>query len=195
MYRILELNPQLTPFAGDIDYRMQLYRDTKARLLAQGQTLNDFANAHDYFGIHHVDGGWVYREWAPHAHQLYLTGEFNNWDLTANPMTAIGNGCWELQLSGEDALWEGCRVKTVVDADLQRTTHIPLYARRVIQEPHSITWCAEVVDDRKVFPWTDAGFKGEKTLYIYEAHVGMAQEEGHVATYREFADYTLPRIK
>ena len=26
MYRILELNPQLAPFAGDIDLRMFLYR-------------------------------------------------------------------------------------------------------------------------------------------------------------------------
>ena len=67
MYRILELNPQLAPFTGDIDLRMFLYRATKARLLSDGQTLNDFANAHDYFGFHHVEGGWVYREWAPSA--------------------------------------------------------------------------------------------------------------------------------
>ena len=57
MYKILELNPQLQPFAGDIDLRMFLYRSTKQRILAEGQTLNDFANAHEYFGIHHVDGG------------------------------------------------------------------------------------------------------------------------------------------
>lgn len=29
---------------------------------------------------------------------------------------------------------------------------------------------------------------------IYEAHVGMAQEEGKVSTYREFADHNLDRI-
>ena len=34
MYRLLELNPQLQDFSGDIDYRMQLYRDTKQRLLS-----------------------------------------------------------------------------------------------------------------------------------------------------------------
>ena len=117
MYRLLELNPQLQPFSRDIDYRMQLYRDTKARLLPNGTTLNDFANAHDYFGIHHVDGGWVYREWAPHAHQLYLTGEFNGWNWTEQPMLRYGDGCWVLFLPGDEALWEGCRVKTIVDAD------------------------------------------------------------------------------
>ena len=46
MYRLIELNPQLAPFAGDIDLRMFLYRATKDRLLNEGQTLNDFANAH-----------------------------------------------------------------------------------------------------------------------------------------------------
>ena len=195
MYRLLELNPQLQRFAWDIDYRMQRYWETKHRLLPDGKTLEDFANAHNYFGIHRVDGGWVYREWAPNAYQLYLTGDFNGWNWTSHPLMKLGNGVWVLFLAGEDALWEGCRVKTVVDVNYTRTAHIPLFARRVIQEPHSITWCAEVVDDRKQFPWTDENFLGEKSLYIYEAHVGMAQEHGHVGTYREFADYTLPRIK
>ena len=39
MYRLLELNPQLQPFAGDIDLRMFLYRATKNRLLPDGGTL------------------------------------------------------------------------------------------------------------------------------------------------------------
>ena len=48
MYKILELNPQLVPFAGDIDLRMFLYRATKGRILGEGQTLNDFANAQEF---------------------------------------------------------------------------------------------------------------------------------------------------
>ena len=194
MYRILELNPQLQPFAWDIDYRMELYRNAKARILGEGQTLNDFANAHNYYGIHHLETGWVYREWAPSAYQLYLEGEFNNWNQTSHPMTNIGNGNWELFLE-EDELWEGCKVKTVVDANMTRTEHLPLYARRVVQNKNDNSFEAEVVDDRKTFPWTDADFKGDKRMYIYEAHVGMAQEEGKVGTYREFADNTLPHVK
>lgn len=195
MYKVIELNPQLQPFAGDIDLRMANYHNTKNRLLSNGLTLNDFANAHEYFGIHHIKGGWIYREWAPSAFQLYLMGDFNGWNPTQYPMERLENGVWELFLEGENALWDGCKVKTVVDANMQRTEHIPLYARRVVQDPQTIAWCCEVVDDQKVFEWTDAGFKGEKYLYIYEAHVGMALEEGRVGTYREFADLILPRIK
>ena len=195
MYRVLELNPQLLPFSGDIDLRMHLYHSTKDRLLANGSTLNDFANAHEYFGIHHVKDGWIYREWAPNAHQLYLTGDFNNWNQTEFPMKRLENGIWELFLKGEKTLWEGCKVKTVVDANLTRTEHLPLYARRVVQDKETVTWCAEVVDDRKVFKWTDEEFTPADSLYIYEAHIGMAQEEGKVGTYREFAQYVLPRVK
>ena len=195
MYRILELNPQLAPFAGDIDLRMFLYRATRDRLLKGGQTLNDFANAHAYFGFHHVPGGWYYREWAPGAYQLYLEGDFNGWNQTSHPLTSLGNGNWEIFLPGDDALWDGCKVKTVVDANMTRTEHIPLYARRVVQDKATLTFSAEVVDDCKKFEWTDENFQPEGSLFIYEAHVGMAQEEGRIGTYREFADKILPRIK
>ena len=195
MYRILELNPQLQSFAGDIDLRMFLYRATKGRLLSEGQTLNDFANAHNYYGFHRTETGWVYREWAPSAYQLYLEGEFNGWNQTSHPMKRIDNGNWELHLEGHDALWEGCKVKTVVDANMTRTEHIPLYARRVVQDPKTITFTAEIVDPGKKFEWTDENFQAAEDVYIYEAHVGMAQEEGKVGTYREFADYTLPHVK
>ena len=195
MYRVLELNPQLQPFAGDIELRMYNYRSTKERLMPQGGTLYEFANAHEYFGIHHVKGGWVYREWAPNAHQVYLEGEFNNWKPTKHPLKKLDNGVWEIFLKGNKALWDGCKVKTVVDANMTRTEHIPLYARRVVQDKETVTWCCEVVDDQKVFNWTDEDFKPADSVYIYEAHIGMAQEEGKVGTYREFARYTLPRIK
>ena len=195
MYRLLELNPQLAPFAGDIDLRMFLYRATKGRILGEGQTLNDFANAHNYYGFHRVEGGWVYREWAPSAYQLYLEGEFNGWNQTSHPLHRTDNGNWEIFLEGENALWDGCKVKTVVDANLTRTEHIPLYARRVVQDPYTTAFCCEIVDPARKFEWTDADFKTDKCLYIYEAHVGMAQEEGKVGSYREFADITLPHVK
>ena len=195
MYRVLELNPQLQRFAGDIDLRMNLYHKTKNRLLSNGSSLRDFAQGHNYFGIHHVDGAWVYREWAPAAYQIYLTGDFNGWNQTSHPLQRLDNGVWELVMEGDDALWEGCKIKTVVDANMTRTEHIPLYARRVVQDPQTTAFCAEVTDNREPYPWTDGEFKAADSLFIYEAHVGMAQEEGKVGSYREFADLVLPRVK
>ncbi len=195
MYKILEYNPEIQKYASDIDLRMHRHWTTKQRILGEGQTLLDFANAHEYFGFHRTDGGWVYREWAPGAYQIYLEGDFNNWNKTDHPLTHIGNGVWELYLKGEDALWEGCRVKTVVDSNLERTEHVPLYIRRAVQDDTTKIFCGEIVDDRNTFIWTDADFKTPRDLFIYEVHVGMSLEDGRVASFREFADYILPHIK
>ena len=166
MYRIFEYNPQLQEFADDIELRMSLYRNTKARILSDGQTLNDFANGHQYYGFHHVDGGWYYREWAPAADQLYLEGEFNGWNPTSHPLQRLDGESWELYLPGDDALWQGCKVKTVVDYKGTRTEHLPLYTRRAVQNKENHSFEAEVVDDKKQFAWTDQDFVGEDQLYL-----------------------------
>ena len=51
MYRVLELNPQLKPFENDIKLRMDSYKAVKERLLKDGKTLNDFANAQKVDGL------------------------------------------------------------------------------------------------------------------------------------------------
>jgi len=195
MYRIFEFNPQLLPYEKDIDRRMELYLSTKNRILSKGQTLKDFANAHNYYGFHHVKGGWYYREWAPMATQLYLEGEFNEWKKTTHPLKKLDNGNWEIFLEGDEALWDGCKIKVVVDTKFERTERFPLYTKRVVRDPVSLVFDAVVTDNKKTFKWTDKNFKGEKELYIYEAHVGMAQEEGRIGSYTEFADNILPKIK
>ncbi len=195
MYKLLELNPKLMPYKCDIDDRLAYLEETKKKILPEGATLSDFANGYLYFGFHHVDGGWYYREWAPNADQLYLMGDFNNWNKTSHPMTALKDGNWEIFLEGDDALWDGCKVKVIVESNLGRMERIPLYARYVTQNPKNFVWTAEVIDDQKEFSWTDADFVPEEKLFIYESHIGMAQEEAKVGTYDEFTDNILPRIK
>ena len=81
MYRIILQDGALKPFEKDIELRMENYRRTRSRL-AGGGRLADFANAHQYYGFHHTADGWVYREWAPAADALFLTGDFNEqWPL------------------------------------------------------------------------------------------------------------------
>ncbi len=196
MYKILELNPEIANYSSDIELRMRLYRETRERLLMGGSSLYDIADGHKFFGIHHIDGGWVYREWAPAADKVYLEGEFNGWNKTSHPLKKIGNGNWEIFLGGDDTLWEGCRVKAVVESNDTLTEHVPLYIRRAVQDEQTYIYCGEVTDDGKAtFAWTDGNVKFNDELYIYETHIGMALEEGRIGTYREFADNILPHIK
>ena len=194
-YRITEIDPMLKPYEKDIELRMQNYRRKKRELLRNADSLADFANAHHYFGFHPTDTGWVYREWAPAAEAMYLTGDFNNWNATACPMEKKDGGVFEVQLKGKDALRPGQKVQAVVIHNGQELRRIPLYATRVVQDPVSRLFCAEIEDSTEVFPWTDKGFKPASPLLIYECHIGMAQEEGKVGSYREFREKILPRIK
>ena len=126
-HKIFKYDPKLQAFEADFDLRTENLRIKKESLLAPGQSLSDFANGYEYFGFHPADGGWYYREWAPAAEKLYLTGDFCNWDRYAHPMKALENGVFELFLPGENALPEGSRVMTVVVSGGQEleTEHKP----------------------------------------------------------------------
>ena len=189
--KILTLDPYLEPYADDLRLRTELLQQKKAEL---GE-LTAFANGHRYFGFHRTENGWVYREWAPAAEALYLTGDFNHWDTAACPLTRLDNGIFEVYLDGKDALRVGEKVQTIVWHHGQMLRRIPLYATRVVQDPVTYLWCAEIEDTFAPFPWTDEGFTPPKTPFIYECHIGMAQETGAVGSYREFTENILPRIK
>ncbi len=193
-HKILKIDPYLQPYEKDFDLRMENYRRKKEELLSSGQTLVDFANGHQYFGFHKEDGGWYYREWAPGADEVYLTGDFNGWDRRACPLNKLENGVWEVFLPGVDALQAGQSVLTIVISGGEELERIPLYATRVVQDPFTYQWTAQI-HEPICFPWTDGKFKPKKNLFIYECHIGMAQEDGKVGTYREFKDNVLPRIR
>ena len=193
MYKIIEKDPALKHYEGDINMRMERYEEKKKQLLGSLKTIKDFANAHKYYGFHKEKGGWVYREWAPGADKLYLTGDFNDWNWTDTPLNKLDNGNWEVFLPG-DTLQTGSRVMTIVNNGGNLTQHIPVYALRVTQDWNTQSWCCEVWD-MEDYDWTDDGFESDEPPLIYEAHVGMSSEDYRIATYREFADNVLPHVQ
>ena len=193
-HKIFRADPRLKEFEKDFDLRQQLYQQKLDAILKPGQTLADFASGYTYFGFHQTETGWVYREWAPGAEQMYLTGDFCGWDRRCCPMHRLDGGVWEVYLEGKDALQDGQHVCAIVINGGRELERIPAYATRVVQDPGTTGWSA-VIHTPREFPWTDAGFKPKKNLFIYECHVGMAQEEGKVGTYREFTENVLPRIR
>ncbi len=192
--KITSIDPNLLPFAEDLQLRMDRYEEAKAMLLPDGQTLSDFANAHLYFGIHKTEGGWVYREWAPAAEAMYFTGDFNGWNRRGCPMTKLDNGVFEVFLPGDDALKNGQKVSAIVIHNGQELERIPAYANYVVQDPNDHQWNAAIYHSAP-FKWTDGGFRPQKNLFIYECHIGMAQEDGKIGTYQEFKQHNLKRIK
>ena len=194
-YKIIQIDPMLAAFEGDINLRMGNYEYKRNVLLGDNQCISDFANGYEYFGFHRTDKGWVYREWAPAASNMYLTGDFNDWDMESCPMKRLDNGIFEVYLEGAEVLKPGHRVQAIVIHNGKTLRRIPSYATRVVQDPVTYLWCAEIEDTFAPFKWTDKRFKPKEPLFIYECHIGMAQDKYDIGTYREFKEKILPRIK
>ena len=87
--KIFEIDPYLIPFEEDIRLRMDLFKAKRKELVGSRGSLVEFADGYKYFGFHRTVSGWVYREWAPAADAMYLTGDFNNWNCESHKMTRI----------------------------------------------------------------------------------------------------------
>ena len=123
-YKILSIDPWLTPYRRDIQLRMDRFTDIRKKLLGPTGDLVSMANGYLYYGIHRTESGWIYREWAPGADQMHLIGSFNGWNRESHPMTKLPAGNWEIELSA-DALRHKDLVKVQVTRFGVRTDHIP----------------------------------------------------------------------
>ncbi len=168
----------------------------RARELTGGKSLADWANAHEYFGLHRTKrGAWVFREWAPHATSMWLVGDFNGWKI--DPAFEIfrkpGTDVWEREIPAS-RIKRGDKFHLEMRWDGGRGERIPAFARYVTQDPETKLFSAEVFESS--YTWKHkAPPRRPRTPLIYESHVGMATEEKKVGTYAEFRDNVLPRIK
>ncbi|MEE1200493.1 MAG: alpha-amylase family glycosyl hydrolase [Christensenellales bacterium] len=195
-YKILSIDPWLEPFSSDIQLRMDRHAETRQKLLGDSSDLAAFANGYLFYGLHRTENGWVFREWAPGADAVHLIGDFNNWNRSSHPLTRMDNGVWEIHIDSVDALCHGQRIKLQITRCGSSFDRIPTYARYALQDPLTHQYSAIVWSPAHAFKWTDGGYGKRKVapLFIYESHIGMAQEEECIGTYRQFADSNLKRI-
>ena len=166
-------------------------------LTRNGKTkLSDFANGHNYYGLHKLKRGWVFREWAPNATRLFLVGDFNKWQenekYEAHRIEGTGN--WELKLKEKD-LKHGDLYKMHVYWEGGFGERIPAWTRRVVQDEQTKIFSAQVWNPAEQYVWKKETFRPKKSpLLIYECHIGMAEDAEKVGSYDEFRENVLPRI-
>ncbi|HTX87981.1 MAG TPA: alpha-amylase family glycosyl hydrolase [Bacteroidales bacterium] len=199
---LVKKDPWLQPAEAEIRQRYERFRDTLKSIETQWKSLSAFADAYQYFGIHYDKKrkGWVYREWAPGAMDLYLFGEFNYWQRYSHRLTRDPYGIWEIFLPEDeykDRFTHGSLIKVLVHSEVGWQERIPAYIQRVVQDPVTKNFSGQVWLPDQKFDWEndrfDIGRLGE--LLIYECHVGMAQEREAVGSFVEFADTLIPYIK
>ncbi len=186
----------LKPFERAIRGRAEHAR-ARAEELTQGRsTLAEWANAHAFYGLHRTKKGWSFREWAPNATSMWLVGDFSDWkvDPRFECFRIPGSDTWGCDLPS-NLVKHGDNYRLEMRWEGGHGERIPAYARYVRQDPQSKLFCAQVWAPKKAYAWQHAAPKKPAVPFIYEAHVGMASEEEKVATYAEFRDNILPRIK
>ena len=189
---LYDADPYLLPYRDRIDSRRKAVLEAARRISPSG-CLSCGVNGHLYYGLHRTTDGWVIREWAPNASRIYLVGVFNNWKRTpAYQLQPVGEGNWELHLP-EMFLRHGDLYKLFIEWPGGGAERLPAYVRRVVQDPDTKVFCAQVWEPAETYVWKNCGVKVKSPL-IYECHIGMSSEEEKVASFDEFRTRVLPRI-
>lgn len=200
---LLKKDKWLEPTANEVEERYERYKYRLKALEDEYGSLTNFANAYKYLGINYdkTQGGWYYREWAPNAKAVFLFGDFNDWHRFSHPLTKNDDtGVWEIFLDEnnyKDKFTHGSKIKVLIHgANDAWNERIPAYITRVVQDEYSANYSAQLWFPKR-FDWQNDNFTPDsvENLFIYESHVGMAQEREGVGTYIEFAEKVLPRIK
>ena len=188
----------LEPFEDAITGRHEHAACEIKRFTMDGKrSLSDFANGYNYYGLHRDSRvGWVFREWAPNATDIYIIGDFNDWkeDERFRASRIDGTGNWELRLPN-DAIKHGDLYKMLVKWDGGQGERIPAWAVRVVQDEDTKIFSAQVWNPEKKYEWKHTFHRRNDTpLLIYECHIGMGQDLEKVGTYNEFRENIIPRI-
>jgi len=192
--RLLD-DPYLAPYAEIIRRRAGKAAQRAAALASVPGSLAEFACAHEYYGLHRAKDGWVFREWAPQATSMWLVGDFSDWQVsdTFRLNRLPGRDVWELRLPA-DRLRHGQCYRLEMAWEGGRGERIPAYARRVVQDPGTLLFAAQVWDPPP-YVWRVPSFTVPKRVpLIYETHIGMAQDKLGVGSFDDFREKVLPRI-
>lgn len=202
--KLLQLDAYLKPFEREIRRRHGCVKGWLDKIKEVEGGLDQFSRAYSYYGLHfEPDNSVVAREWAPGAIQVYLTGDFNNWQWEQHPYKNLGYGKWELKLppnsDGTPPIKHLSEIKVIIRTKSgQLVDRLSPWAKYVLQPPKE----ANQGTNYKQYVWNpDQTYKFQfpkqprpKSLRIYECHVGIATEKYEVGSYDNFAENIIPRI-
>lgn len=161
------------------------------------------SNAYEYFGSHRKNKNTVvFRVWAPDAKNVSVTGDFNNWSETENPMKPLKNsgGVWEAEIKNIKPydMYKYC----ITAADGRTLMKCDPYGFHMETRPGTATKYYEIDD---CYEWHDEKWvegRNGKNIYespvnIYEIHAGSWKQydDGNFYSYRALADSLVPYVK
>ncbi|MCR5523511.1 MAG: 1,4-alpha-glucan branching protein GlgB [Clostridia bacterium] len=157
------------------------------------------AKAYEYLGSHPCGGNSaVFRVWAPAARQVFVAGDFNNWQADCAPMKKISDGVWECVVEGVKQ-YDAYKY-LIITGDGRSFFKADPYAFHAETRPGTASKYYESID----FSWSDESWmkKRKKTdiysspVNIYEVHIGSWQvyDDGNPIPYRDLASRLIPYV-
>ena len=189
----------LQPVEDAVNARYDMYCAHLAEIERNGSIV-DYANGYRYFGWQYDEdmSGWWFREWLPAAYDVYIFGDFNNWQRTQLRLNKDVHGVWSIFFP--DAMYSyrlthGSLYKLHIHGQNGWHDRIPAYATRLIQDDNTKNYSAQFWIPQP-FDWGEDKLVVDKdNLLIYETHIGMSSEKEGISTYKEFEKSVLPRVK
>lgn len=165
-------------------------------LFAQGTHYDIYEKLGAHPSCEDGEEGMFFAVWAPNAKQVYVIGEFNDWNESATPMTKLGpGGIHSVFVKG---VGTGVLYKyLIITQEGEKLYKADPFANSAELRPGT----ASRTTDLTKFRWTDTMWMKERDLKdynkepmaIYECHIGSwmrhpRPEEQGFYNYREFAD-------
>lgn len=177
--------------------------DADQYVFGQGTHYEIYKKLGSHFCKKGKEDGVFFAVWAPNAKEVYVIGEFNDWNEGAAPMKRLGEG--GIYATFIKDVKEGQMYKyMLVLPDGRRLYKADPYANYAEVRPGT----ASKVYDLDHFKWTDKKWITERDkkdmnkepMAIYECHIGswMKHPDGTAEgfyNYREFADRIVEYLK
>ncbi|NP_001088368.1 glucan (1,4-alpha-), branching enzyme 1 S homeolog [Xenopus laevis] len=198
---LLGQDPYLKPYEKDFHRRYRLFDRLLKSIEGNEGGLEKFSRSYQSFGVHVLEnGGICCKEWAPGAEAMFLTGDFNGWNPFSHPYKKLDYGKWELHIPPREdksvIIPHGSKLKVVMTSKSGETLYrISPWAKYVIREDNKAVYDWVHWEPPQPYKRKHASPKKLKSVRIYEAHVGIASSEGRIASYKNFTDNVLPKIK
>ncbi|NLV85686.1 MAG: 1,4-alpha-glucan branching protein GlgB [Clostridiales bacterium] len=154
--------------------------------------------AGEFLGAFPDDSGTVFRVWAPNAVEVFVVGDWNDWQLYKNPMSYISGGIWQCHVPEAKILQHYKFAISTRDGQvLWKADPYGIYAQL---RPES----ASRLYDLSGYDWGDKAWMSRRKRYkmynrplnIYELHFASWRhdENGLPFTYRTMADVLIPYV-
>jgi 1,4-alpha-glucan branching enzyme len=146
--------------------------------------------------------GTYFAVWAPNARQVFVTGDFNNWNQSSHPLYSRGqSGIWEgfIPGVGQGALYKYLIISKYDGYKAEKADPIAFYHEKP-PETASVVWNIE-------YSWKDQEWMGKRSkknifrepMSIYEVHLGswrrVPEERNRSLTYKEMAPVLVEYVK